>query len=234
MKRRDALLKGEFTPKQVPNSLVVNDAVAAALLSDVPPEVTIGACTETARFCHVTVPNKDARAELVDDAGHVADLPKVARWYKSRSSTKRIVHHQASGNDTTPCARDRDQPRPRPGRGEAPRGPGPRLVHPRGPSDHPGHARLPSLRPPAPGARRHPRPPRPRGWALPHPQAREVSPRGSEPGTPDLPLGLATISHGRDLYRTPRLDPRHRHRRRREVPHVGRPGQLPPPGVPLA
>ena len=30
-------------------------------------------------------------------------VPKVARWYKSRSSTKRIVHHQASGNDTTPA-----------------------------------------------------------------------------------------------------------------------------------
>ncbi|MBV8232950.1 MAG: hypothetical protein JO329_23465 [Planctomycetaceae bacterium] len=103
IKRGGALLKGDFSPKLVPNALVIADAVAAALLLDVPPEATIAACTDLARFCRVTTSgSKTVLVEMVDDAGNVAPVPKVARWYKSRTSTWRIVHRQEGGNDTTP------------------------------------------------------------------------------------------------------------------------------------
>jgi DNA polymerase elongation subunit (family B) len=46
IKRRGAKLKGELEPDKSPNNLVVNDALAEALLRDVPPERTIRACDD--------------------------------------------------------------------------------------------------------------------------------------------------------------------------------------------
>jgi hypothetical protein len=108
IKRRGAGLKNAFSPLAAPNSLVVADAVVAALLRDVPPERTIRACDELVRFCHVTRRSvKVIAAALVDiKTGDETELPKVARWYRARESPRKIVHRLEGGRATTPTHAD--------------------------------------------------------------------------------------------------------------------------------
>src|SRR5208282_2221856 len=64
-KRRGKTLRGDIDTRHVPSFLVVNEAIARALLDDVPPEITIRNCTDPIRFCSVTrQTSKVARAVL--------------------------------------------------------------------------------------------------------------------------------------------------------------------------
>ncbi|MBV8076674.1 MAG: hypothetical protein JO284_09765 [Planctomycetaceae bacterium] len=105
IKRRGAALKGNLDPEKASNSPVVADAVAAALLEDTPPEVTIGEETRPERFCSVTrTSNKVGQAVLIDDAAGTEDpTPKITRWYKTKGSTLRLLHRMVSGKETTPA-----------------------------------------------------------------------------------------------------------------------------------
>lgn len=104
IKRAGASLKGTFSPTKTPNSLVVADAVAEALLKDVPPEQTVRECRDLRRFCRVTTRTKEVKsAVLIDDAaGTEVELPKVSRWYRARGSGRRIIHRFEGGRHTTP------------------------------------------------------------------------------------------------------------------------------------
>lgn len=104
IKRRGDGLKGSFSPLAAPNSLVVADAVAAALLEDVPPERTVRECADAVRFCRVTRRTGNVLEGVLrdDDGGTEDPLPKVTRWYKARDSSRRIVHRFADGRHTTP------------------------------------------------------------------------------------------------------------------------------------
>src|SRR5262249_33504928 len=69
VRRQGGGLRGELGPANMPNELVVGDAVAAALLRDAPPERTIRDCTDPVRFAHVTTRSGAvAEATLVDRA----------------------------------------------------------------------------------------------------------------------------------------------------------------------
>lgn len=102
VKRKGDGLKGSFSPFASPNSLIVNDAVARALLFDVPPERTVRECTDPARFCNVTRRTAAVvRAELVDEAtGETTELGKLTRWYKARESSLKVRHTTARGHTT--------------------------------------------------------------------------------------------------------------------------------------
>src|SRR5262249_8753046 len=54
VKRKGDKLKGSLSPFASCNNLVVNDAVAEALLRDIPPERTVRACSDPVRFCRIT------------------------------------------------------------------------------------------------------------------------------------------------------------------------------------
>ncbi|MBV8236992.1 MAG: hypothetical protein JO075_14955, partial [Acidimicrobiia bacterium] len=105
IKRRGAGLKGNPDPEKVLNSPVVADAVVAALFDGVPPETTVVAEQNLARFCAVVrTSSKVAEAVLVDDAtGRETPLGKITRWYKVAGSKLRIVHRMLSGRETTPA-----------------------------------------------------------------------------------------------------------------------------------
>ncbi|MBV8266646.1 MAG: hypothetical protein JO252_10000 [Planctomycetaceae bacterium] len=105
IKRKGAALKGDPDPEKASNAPVVADAVAAALLADVPPEVTIAAERRWVRFCSVTRTSAQVREAVVVDAadGSETPLPKVSRWYKAAGSTLRLLHRLASGKATTPA-----------------------------------------------------------------------------------------------------------------------------------
>lgn len=90
VKRAGDGLKGSMTHLTTPNELVVADAVADALLSDVPPERTIRACRDPARFCRVARATEDRPSVLVEEDGSEVDLPGVFRWYKARDRTRRL------------------------------------------------------------------------------------------------------------------------------------------------
>lgn len=104
VKRKGTGLKGSFSPLQPANELVVADAVADALLKDVPPERTVWGCAEPARFCRITrKTSKVISGVMVDEAdGTEVEIPKVTRWYKARGSTRKIVHRFEGGRHTTP------------------------------------------------------------------------------------------------------------------------------------
>jgi hypothetical protein len=105
IKRKGDGLKGSLSPLAAPNSLVVNDGVAAALLLDIPPERVIWQCRDPVRFCRVTRrSSKVIQGVLLDEGtGEEAELPRVARWYRARGSTRRIVHRLEGGRHTTPA-----------------------------------------------------------------------------------------------------------------------------------
>ena len=104
VKRKGKAFKGDFSPQATPNALVVADAVASALLLDIPPEKTVRECPALLRFCRVTRRSKAVKsAVLVDDAdGSEVELPKVSRWYKSRGSERRIIHRYQGERHSTP------------------------------------------------------------------------------------------------------------------------------------
>jgi hypothetical protein len=104
VKRKGDKLKGSLSPFASCNNLVVNDAVAEALLHDVPPERTVRACCDPVRFCRITRrTGKVTAAVLIDDeTGHETELPKVSRWYKAKDSRRHIVHRFGDGHHTTP------------------------------------------------------------------------------------------------------------------------------------
>jgi hypothetical protein len=105
LKRKGNGLKGALSPLAAPNSLVVNDAVAAALLQDIPPERVIWQCLDPVRFCRVTRrSSKVIQGVLLDEkTGHETELPRVARWYRAKGSTRHIVHRLEGGRHTTPA-----------------------------------------------------------------------------------------------------------------------------------
>ena len=105
IKRRGAGLKGNPDPEKALNSPVVADAVVSALFDGIPPETTVVAEQNLARFCAVVrTSSKVAEAVLVDDAtGRETPLGKITRWYKAVGSKLRIVHRMISGKETTPA-----------------------------------------------------------------------------------------------------------------------------------
>jgi len=98
-KRRGKTLRGDIDTSHVPSFLVDNDAIAAALLDDVPPEITIRNCTDPIRFCTVTrLTPKVARAVLRTNSTQAEiELARVTRWYKRRGAGNCIVHTLESG-----------------------------------------------------------------------------------------------------------------------------------------
>jgi hypothetical protein len=105
IKRKGDGLKSSLSPLAAPNSLVVNDAVAEALLRDVPPERTIWACHDPIRFCRVTRRSSKVREAVVLDerANQEIQLPKITRWYKAKGSARRIIHRPNGERQTTPA-----------------------------------------------------------------------------------------------------------------------------------
>jgi hypothetical protein len=100
VKRKGSALKGSFTWQHSPNALVINDAVAQALLFDVPPERTIFGCREPARFCSITT-RRTADALVLIDGDTETELPRVARWYRAREGSRRIERRFADGRRAT-------------------------------------------------------------------------------------------------------------------------------------
>jgi hypothetical protein len=100
VKRKGGDLKGSFSWQQAPNMLVINDAVAKALLFDDPPERTIFACRELARFCSICTRGNAAALELAD-GDNVTALPKVTRWYRSKDGSRRIARRFPDGRRVT-------------------------------------------------------------------------------------------------------------------------------------
>ena len=103
--RKGAGLKGDFrlSPLAAPNGFVIADAVAEALLRDVPPERTVTACADPVRFCSVTRRSGKVRSAVLTDGKREQELPKVARWYKAAGSNWRIEHRLEGGRRTTPA-----------------------------------------------------------------------------------------------------------------------------------
>jgi hypothetical protein len=104
IKRRGDAFKGSLSPLASPNNLIVNDAVTAALLQDVPPERMVRGCSDPVRFCRVTRrTGKVVEAVLHDETtGEENALPKITRWYKAKDSHRRIIHQFEDGRHVTP------------------------------------------------------------------------------------------------------------------------------------
>ncbi|MBV8314070.1 MAG: hypothetical protein JOZ53_03960, partial [Planctomycetaceae bacterium] len=92
-------------PEKASNSPVIADAVVAAFFDDTPPEVTIGAEKNLARFCNVTRASSKVREGVAaDDAtGRETPLGKVTRWYRSTRSSVRLLQRLVSGKDKRPA-----------------------------------------------------------------------------------------------------------------------------------
>ncbi|MBV8228783.1 MAG: hypothetical protein JO329_02250, partial [Planctomycetaceae bacterium] len=105
VKRKGGGLKGNLDPEKASNSPVIADAVVAAFFDDTPPEVTIGAEKNLARFCNVTRASSKLREGVAaDDAtGRETPLGKVTRWYRSTRSSVRLLQRLVSGKDKRPA-----------------------------------------------------------------------------------------------------------------------------------
>jgi putative DNA primase/helicase len=103
VKRKGGELRGDLDWSHVPNMLVVNDAVAAALLFDVAPEKTIFACRNAERFCSVVKRSAKAVSMVLTDDRTEGELPRVTRWYKAKDSQRRIEMRFEGGRHTTPA-----------------------------------------------------------------------------------------------------------------------------------
>jgi hypothetical protein len=102
VKRKGDGLKGGLSPLAAPNNLVIADAVCAALLHDVPPEVTIAKCTDPVRFCSVVRRSGKVQRLVLEDpakSGETTEreLPAVCRFYKARDSMLRIRRYSTDG-----------------------------------------------------------------------------------------------------------------------------------------
>ena len=235
IKRKGGRSGATWTRSTRPTALVVADAVAAALLRDVPPERTVRACTDPVRFCRVTPasrPRCGGPSWSTRPTARKSELPKVTRWYKARDSTLKIRHDTDEGRTpprSTPSASASPWTWPRAGC----RGPRSVLVHRPGPQGRPGRPRLPPplaeaawATTPGPGG------PRPR--TVPCPKRGKAQPAGSTRRSADLPLGLGPVSRPSGPTPGPTvgilvLDVDERG----EVPEVGRQGQLAPVQGPL-
>jgi len=99
-KRRGAILRETLDAEHVPWFLIVNDAVANALLEDIPPEVTVQSCTNPDRFCGVRRLASNVRQAVIRDATQDLPLPRVIRWYHARGVQNRIVQLMGDGRET--------------------------------------------------------------------------------------------------------------------------------------
>ena len=83
---------GTLDPEHVPKFLIVRDAIAMALLEDVPPEVTI--CqrgTPMVRFCGLIRQTAATGPLVLKDGSKDTPLPPVIRWYRSDENKNRIL-----------------------------------------------------------------------------------------------------------------------------------------------
>jgi putative DNA primase/helicase len=104
VKRKGAGVRGAFDPGKVPNALVIADAVVAGLLQDIPPERTILACDDMARFCSIRKDSDKLRsAVLIAEDGTETALGKLTRYYHSTTAGCRIEHRLKSDGRTTPA-----------------------------------------------------------------------------------------------------------------------------------
>jgi hypothetical protein len=100
VKRKGGELRGALDWTHSPNSPVLGDAVANALLFDVPPERTIFDCRELVRFCSIATRGTAADLVLVDGDAETK-LPKVTRWYRSKEGSRRIERRFLDGRQVT-------------------------------------------------------------------------------------------------------------------------------------
>jgi P4 family phage/plasmid primase-like protien len=100
VKRKGGVLRGGLDWSHVPRTLVINDAIASALLFDIPPERTIFECRELVRFCSVT--KRSRREGMVMIEGETeTELPRVSRWYRAKDSSRVIQRRYEDGRHTT-------------------------------------------------------------------------------------------------------------------------------------
>jgi hypothetical protein len=100
VKRKGGELRGTLDWSHSANLLIVNDAVANALLFDIPPERTIFECRELVRFCSIATRGTAEGLMLVDGDAETA-LPKVTRWYRSKEGSRRIERRFLDGRRVT-------------------------------------------------------------------------------------------------------------------------------------
>jgi hypothetical protein len=220
-KRRGKTLRGELDTRHVPSLLVVNDEIAAALLDDVPPEVTIRACPDADRFCCVTRKTPQVVRTVVRNGGAETqvELGRITRWYKRRGQPHR--RGAGVGGDQDTCGGDQPGPRDGPVGGPGPHGRRLRLVHRAGPEAAP-EGRGPAGR----GAEADRRPRASPGGLRPRPHAlpevgRQEAARGIRRPLAFPHLGLARRAHGRRLHRPGRRDPGSGYRRAGQVRRLG-------------
>jgi len=90
--KRVGVFRGSVDPQHVPNLLINNDAVAMALLEDVPPEDTI--CrrgTPMVRFCGLIRQTAATGRPVLKEGSKETPLPTVVRWYRSDENKNRIL-----------------------------------------------------------------------------------------------------------------------------------------------
>ena len=102
VKRKGGELRGALDWTHSPSFLVINDAVANALLFDVPPERTIFECREPVRYCSVTKRSSKASSMVLVEGDTTTELPRVTRWYRAKDSSRRIEIRFDDGRHTTP------------------------------------------------------------------------------------------------------------------------------------
>ena len=102
VKRKGRDLRGDLDWSHSPNTLVINDAITAALLFDTPPETTIFGCQETVRFCSVVKRSAKAGSMVLTDGKTDSEIPKVSRWYRAKDSARRIEMRFDANRYTTP------------------------------------------------------------------------------------------------------------------------------------
>jgi len=90
VKRKGGELRGALDWTHSPSFLMINDAVANALLFDVPPERTIFECRDLVRFCSVTKRSSKAASMVMVEGDTATELPRVTRWYRAKDSLRRI------------------------------------------------------------------------------------------------------------------------------------------------
>jgi hypothetical protein len=97
--RKGAELNGSLAPDSTPNHLVVRDAVANALLSDIPPERTISECRDPVRFCGLVERGGKTKTLLfIDVTGAESEIPgRVVRWYRAKGRSNRIERDYGEG-----------------------------------------------------------------------------------------------------------------------------------------
>src|SRR5262249_7657366 len=66
-------------------------------------ERVIWQCQDPVRFCRVTRRSSKVIQGVLLDEKTETELPKVARWYRAKGSTRRIVHRLEGGRHTTPA-----------------------------------------------------------------------------------------------------------------------------------